>query len=121
MIIDGEGFRVFLLHHWAFLYNDRSELTGANRETGTTVGSGTDFGTKGVFDYVYDPIGNRTSTVVDTTTRYYCVDADSSGYSVNKYLTIDDESSCPPTSAEESFGYDDGASAIRIVLIRMSI
>jgi len=91
-------------HHWDFGYNTRNEVTTADRREGTTEQQG-DFLTPGDFDYTYDPIGNRHSTEVDSTTRYYCVD-DVNGKSVNKYFTIDDESGCPKEPAEESFSYD---------------
>ncbi|HSW45258.1 MAG TPA: hypothetical protein VLM89_06775, partial [Phycisphaerae bacterium] len=52
-------------HHWDYGYNGRSELVGGNRRTGTDPGQGTDFSPNGVFDYTYDPIGNRTESNVD--------------------------------------------------------
>jgi len=52
-------------HHWDYGYNDRSELTGGNRRTGTDPGQGTNFSPNGDFDYLYDPIGNRSESNVD--------------------------------------------------------
>ncbi len=95
VIMTGSAFDDYGNHHWDFVYNDRSELTDADRKTGTTVGSGTPFETKGVFDYLYDPIGNRTESNVD--------DADPAmtytRNNVNQYTATSDPS--------ESFTYDD--------------
>jgi len=95
VIMTGTAFDDYGNHHWAFLYNDRSELTDADRKTGTEPGSGTPFETKGVFDYLYDSIGNRTESNVD--------DADPAmtytRNNVNQYTGTSDPS--------ESFTYDD--------------
>jgi len=89
-------------HHADFGYNDRSELTAADRKTGTTPGQGTPM-TPGDFDYAYDNIGNRESHTLDSSTRYYC------SSDLNQYMYLDDEDeTCPePATPTDSFDHDD--------------
>ncbi|HSW46225.1 MAG TPA: hypothetical protein VLM89_11715 [Phycisphaerae bacterium] len=80
-------------HHWDFGYNGRSELVGGNRRTGTDPGQGTDFSPNGVFDYTYDPIGNRTESNVGHASPAMSYTANN----VNQYTATADpaESSAP--------------------------
>ncbi|NLX23728.1 MAG: hypothetical protein GXY55_18900, partial [Phycisphaerae bacterium] len=82
-------------HLWKWSYNDRSELTGANRHEGTQLEEPLlgDQMTPGEYTYNYDPIGNRLMHRVDNdaSRRWYCAN------SVNQYTAIDDEASTCPT------------------------
>jgi len=71
VVYSGTAFAADHLFKWG--YNDRSELTAADRHQGTDPDSpGTQYGTNGAFDYAYDPIGNRESYQLDggTATTY---------------------------------------------------
>ncbi|NLE59960.1 MAG: hypothetical protein GX616_16530 [Planctomycetes bacterium] len=56
-------------HHWDFGYNQRSELTGGERRTGSNPGQGTLLTSKGSFDYGHDLIGNRQTGTKKQTER----------------------------------------------------
>src|SRR5690606_13717130 len=64
VVYTGTAFAADHLFKWG--YNTRSELTAADRYQGTDPDSpGTQYGTKGAFDYAYDPIGNRETFQLD--------------------------------------------------------
>ena len=64
VVYTGTAFTEGHLFNWG--YNDRSELTTADRHEGTNPGSpGTQYGTDGEFDFDYDHIGNRASSQLD--------------------------------------------------------
>src|SRR5690606_31887406 len=99
----GTAFAADHLFKWG--YNTRSELTAADRYQGTDPDSpGTQYGTKGAFDYAYDPIGNRETFQLDGgSVRDYTTNA------VNQYTAIDDPS--------ESFTYDADGNLIQDSLL----
>ncbi|NLX23500.1 MAG: RHS repeat protein, partial [Phycisphaerae bacterium] len=93
-------------HLWKWSYNDRSELTGADRHEGTELEEPLlgDRMTPGEYTYNYDPIGNRLLHRVDNdaSRRWYCAN------NVNQHTAIDDEAStCPtPSTPTEELAYD---------------
>jgi len=92
VVYSGTAFAADHLFKWG--YNDRSELTAADRHQGTDPDSpGTQYGTNGAFDYAYDPIGNRESYQLDGgTATTYTTNA------VNQYTAT--------ANPGESFTYD---------------
>lgn len=88
-------------HHWRWSYNDRSEVTGADRCTGTTLSGTCSAMTPDTYDYAYDPIGNRDHADKNGTSTYYCTN------NLNQYETRKAGSSgCPQTTPDETFTYD---------------
>ncbi|MBN1490904.1 MAG: hypothetical protein JXA69_13380 [Phycisphaerae bacterium] len=93
--------------HVDFGYNDRGELTAADRRQGTTPGQGNHLvADKHAFDYTYDPIGNRITYNVDDaqTPTHYCAN------SVNQYDATGAAAGCATPS--EEFDYDDDGNLI---------
>ena len=92
VVYTGTAFAADHLFKWG--YNDRSELTAADRYQSTDPDTPTNqYGTNGAFDYAYDPIGNRESYQLDGgTATTYTTNA------VNQYTAT--------ANPSESFAYD---------------
>jgi RHS repeat-associated protein len=82
-------------------YNDRNELTVSERFDDVTVPLESNPAAGLDREYDYDPIGNRTRHKEGTSADvYYCANE------LNQYDTLDDASSCPPGSPDDTLSDD---------------
>jgi RHS repeat-associated protein len=111
VVTTGSVFGTGRLFKWG--YNDRSELTTADRHEGTVLDPPGDRILPSDFDYTYDNIGNRKSYSLDPPSpSYYCTN------SLNQYTAIAQDESCEypglwfeydedgNTVGDEDTGYD---------------
>jgi len=88
-------------HHDSWSYNARNELSDSLRFNNTDPNSPGSADNQYDRRYRYDPIGNRTKVKTGTDpNEYYCAN------NLNQYDTIDDTSTCPPTTPDETLTYD---------------